>query len=245
MKRFIITESERMSIRKMYGLIREAGPYDPETEGQSPRPMDIPNTGNTIDLSQYEGDMVTLENDEKYDFINVRKKTLVGKNKSTLKWESIVDDRNLGDKSKYTYYLNKVIESKSLKNDDESFGQKINSFDRSGEPIELNLGNMTKELLQQVYNFSKEYTEAFNKFREENPKGKFCAGDLWDIIEMPDPVSTEKIKKNCNTPSYTDQIPKFLPDRRDRLSLADTMYFLIKFSNDTRAIELKKVLGIQ
>jgi hypothetical protein len=244
MKRFIITESERMSIRKMYGLIREAGPYDPETEGQSPRPMDIPNTGNTIDLSQYEGiNKSFFDEDKKYFSVQVKKNILIGKNKTNRKWEPIPDDRNLGDKSLYTYYLNHIIKAKTEaeNQDPNSFGEKVNGIGRYGEPRIFYLGNMTKEILQQVYNFAKEYQNAHDNFLKTN-KGRFCVGDVFDIIK--NSADVEKVKE-CGAPSYTDQVPKYLPNATDRDVLADTIYFMMKYPNDTRTIELKKVLGIQ
>jgi hypothetical protein len=240
-KNFIITESERKNILRMYGLISEQTPVQTTTGSTQHQ---IP--------SDFEKILVSLPDNSEYPYTKVTyyKNILTGhfyedKRPDPNTFKEVITPNNKFYKKLMDYVYEQYNIKVKEKGEDEKLKMNtklIDGYGRTGEPRKVDIQNLTTEDLNIIFKYSKEYQTAHDNHMKTN-KGNFCAGDLWDIsMYTPNPNGGVEKVRNCGAPSY-DPVP-MSKVKTNKSHIIDMIYFMIKNPSDQRAIDLKKRLGI-
>lgn len=214
--KLIITETEKNDILKKYGLLKEQNAEPIVIPNQS-FVDEIPNELKSIysKIKYKDGVIMGIKADKTFDVIE-----------KTNPWYKPLMD--------ILVKLSTPLPSKPQGPE----GPVVDGFSRTGEPIKVDLGKLTAQDINKIYQYSKEYQEAFRNFRKTNPDAKFCAGDVFDISNSTMPV--DEIRK-CGAPSFDNILPSKLEQKAPFL---ESILFLLFRPNDPKAVTLKKNLGI-
>jgi hypothetical protein len=187
------------------------------------------------DLSQYETQLIPLEDDntdDTYMFAKVIDGKLIGKLKNGTKQEILPNN------PKYKKIIGVMIKQKSeVESPTPVEGPIVDGAFKDGTPTKVDLGKLTSDDINRVYKYSLEYKAAFMNHRKTS-NDIFCAGDVFDISSA---VSDVNKIRECGAPSFDNIVPNKLKNYKP---FVQTILFLVDHPNDPRAVQIKKNMGI-